>query len=126
MILTIIIISIAVLFSLIVFRQSSEKKKYQDTVYQSNLKQITEFFNLIQTLSDYVTWIQRDQIKSKYSAAGDFFKNKANVYKKEETVKRFNYFFGDFDNYITQYNQNYVYTQKVKLKQYFDNIEGKK
>jgi DNA helicase-4 len=126
MILTIIIISIVVLFFLFVFRQSLERKKYQDTVYLSNLKQITEFIDLTQTLSDYVTWVQRDQIKSKYSAVGQFFKNKTNFYEKEETVKRFNEIFGDFDNLIVRYNQNYVNAQKEKLRLYFDNIEGKK
>jgi len=126
MILTIIIISIAVLFFVFVFRQSLEKKKYLNTVYLSNLQQITSFFDTIQTLSDYVTWVQRDQIKSKYSAVGQFFKNKSIFYKKEENVKKFNEIFSDFDNYIIRYNQNYVITQKEKLKQYFDNIEGKK
>lgn len=125
MILTIIIISITVLIFIIVFRQSLEKKKYQNTVYLSNLKQIADFIDLTQTLSDYVTWIQRDQIKLKYSAVNQFFKNKTNFYKKEKTVKRFNEIFGDFDNYIVRYNQNYVNTQKEKLSQYFDNIEGK-
>ena len=80
MILTIIIISIVVLIFLIIFRQSLEKKKYVDTVYLSNLKQITDFFDLTQALSDYVTWVERDQIKLKYSAIGQFFKNKTNFY----------------------------------------------
>jgi DNA helicase IV len=126
MILIIIIISIAVLFLSIVFFQSLERKKYSDTVYLSNLKLINEFIDLLQTLSDYVTWVHRDQIKSQYSAVGQFFKNKTNYYKKEETIKRFNEIYSDFDNYIVRYNQNYVQAQKEKLRQYFDNIEGKK
>jgi DNA helicase-4 len=125
MTLTIIIIAVALLVFLIVFRQSLEKKKYQDTTYLSNLQQIPLFFYTIQTLNDYVTWVQRDQIKSKYSAVGQFFKNKSNFYKKEESVKKFNEIFSDFDNYIVRYNQNYVHTQKEKLSQYFDDIEGK-
>ena len=111
---------------MIVFRQSSEKKKYQDIVYLENLQLIAEFFDVIQSLNDYVTWVQRDQIKTKFLAVGRYFKNKTNFYKKEETVKRFNEIFGDFDNYIVRFNKNYVNTQKEKLSQYFDNIEGKK
>jgi DNA helicase IV len=125
MILIIILISIAVLVFLIVYRQLLEKKKYQDTTYLSNLQQISSFFDTILTLNDYVTWVQRDQIKSKYSSVGQFFKNKSNVYKKEESVKKFNEIFSDFDNYIVRYNQNYVRTQKEKLNHYFDDIEGK-
>jgi len=123
MILIVIIISIVVL---LLFQQSSEKKKYQNTIYQSNLEQATKFLNHIQTLRDYVTWVERDQVKLKYSIAGQFFKNKTDYYKKEEIVKRFNEVFENFDNYIVSYNKNYVKTQKENLKQYFDNIEGKK
>ena len=110
----------------IVFRQLPDKKKYQDTVYLGNLQLISEFIGLIQSLNDYVTWVQRDQIKTDFSGVGKYFKNKTNFYKKEETVKRFNEIFSDFDNYIVRFNNNYVYTQKEKLSRYFDNIEGKK
>ena len=126
MILTIIIASIAVLIFLIAFRQLSENKKYQDIVYLNNLQQIVEFIDIIHTLNDYVTWVQRDKIKTKYFAVGQYFKNKTKFYKKEENVKIFNEIFGNFDNYIFSYNKNYVFTQKEKLKQYFDNIEGNK
>jgi len=119
-------IAIALLMLFIVFRQSLEKKKYQDTTYLSNLQQTASFFFTVQTLNDYTTWVQRDQIKSKYAAIGQFFKGRTNFYKKEETVKKFNEIFSDFDNYIVRYNQNYVCTQKEKLHQYFDDIEGKK
>ncbi|MDC6390977.1 UvrD-helicase domain-containing protein [Maribacter sp. PR1] len=111
---------------LLFFHQWLEKKKYQDNEYLRNLQLATKFLAHIQTLNDYVTWVQRDQIKSEYSAVGQFFENKTNFYKKEETVKRFNQVFGNFDNYIATYNRNYVATQKEKLKKYFDNIEGKK
>lgn len=126
MTLTIIIIAVALLVFFSLFRQSLEKKKYQNTTYLTNLQQIASFFDTIQTLNDYVTWIQRDHIKSKYSAVGKYFKNKSNFYKKEESVKKFNEIFSDFDNYIVLYNQNYVSSQKEKLNQYFDDIEGKK
>jgi len=126
MTLTISIIAIALLVAFIVYRQSLEKKKYHDSTYLSNLHQITLFFDTIQALDDYVTWVHRDQIKSTYSSVGKYFKNKTYFYKKEETVKQFNEVFNDFDNYISQYNQNYVRTQKEKLNEYFDNVEGKK
>jgi len=126
MILTISIIGIVVLLLFIFFRQSLEKKKYQDTFFINKLQQVIEFIDRIQKLSDYVTWVERDQIKSKYSGVGQFFRSKTNFYKKEVIVKQFNDIFGDFDVYIDRYNQTYVKTQKEKLKQYFDNIEGKK
>lgn len=124
--LTISIIVIALFVTFIVYRQSLVKKKYQDTTYLSNLQQIASFFVTIQVLNDYTTWVQRDQIKSKYSAIGQFFKSKTDFYKKEESVKIFNEIFNDFDNYIIRYNQNYVRSQKEKLNKYFDDVEGKK
>ncbi|HNB81963.1 MAG TPA: UvrD-helicase domain-containing protein, partial [Chitinophagaceae bacterium] len=125
MTLTISIIAIVMLMAFLVYRQALEKKKYIDSTYLTNLQKIISFFDTIQNLDDYVTWVYRDQIKSTYSAVGKFFKNKTNFYKKEETVKQFNEIFSDFDNYIAQYNQNYVRTQKEKLNQYFDDVEGK-
>jgi len=126
MTLAISIIAIALLVAFIVYRQSLEKEKYQDGTYLFNLQQIASFFDTIQSLNDYVTWVQRDQIKATYSAVGKYFKSKTNFYKKEKTVKDFNEIFSDFDNYIVRYNQNYVRKQKEKLNQYFDDIEGKK
>jgi DNA helicase-4 len=123
--LTISIIVAVLLAFYIVNQQLREKKKYQDTKYLYNLQQITSFFDTFQSLRDYVTWVQRDQIKSKYSAIAHFFKRKTNFYKREESVKKFNDIFNDFNNYIVRYNQNYVHTQKEKLNQYFDDIEGK-
>jgi DNA helicase-4 len=125
MVLTIsVAIALVVLF--IIFRQSLEKKKYQDTTYLSNLQQIASFFETVQSLNDYVTWVHRDQIKSQFSEVGNYFNSKTNFYKKEEIVKKFNEIFNDFDNYIVRYNQNYVLTQKEKLNHYFDDVEGKK
>jgi DNA helicase-4 len=126
MILTISVISILVLLFFIIFRQLLENKKYHNTFYISKLQQVHEFLHYIQTLEDYVTWVERDQIKLKYSTVGQFFKNKTNFYKKEESVKKFNEISGNFDNYVVGYNTNYVNTQKEELRHYFDNIEGKK
>jgi len=120
-----IIILIIGLVLIITFLQRSEKSKYQNTIYQDNLRLITEFIDFIDAFADYITWVQCDQIKAKYATAGAFFKNKTNFYDKEVRVKKFNEIFVDFDHYIVQYNQSYIRQQKEKLKQYFDNIEGK-
>ena len=60
---------------IIVFRQLLQKNKYQDPVYLNNLKLITEFICLVQSLNDYVTWVQLDQIKANFSAVGKYFQN---------------------------------------------------
>lgn len=126
MTLIIIIFSFSALLFFIVFHQLQEKKKYKESKYLVNLDQVKNFIDHIQNLSDYITWVERDQIRTKYSSAGQFFKNKTNFYKKEETVKKFNDIFEDFEKYIVQYNKNYVSSQKEKLNAYFDNIEEKK
>lgn len=125
MIWTLIIIS-SIIISLVIGYRQLEKKKYNDTTYLSNLQDISLFFDTIQRFDDYVTWIQRDKIKTRFSPVGQFFKNKSNFYKKEENVKKFNDTFQNFDNYILAYNKNYVLSQKEKLNPYFDDIEGKK
>jgi DNA helicase-4 len=121
-----IIISVALLIAFFIFRQNLEKKKYIDPTYLSYLQQISSFFNTIESLNDYITWVQRDQIKSEFAAIGNYFRNKTIFYKKEESVKRFNEVFNDFDNYIVTYNKNYISSQKQILHTYFDDIEGKK
>ncbi len=125
MILTLILLSAILIGFLIVYRQVTEKKKYLDIAYVSNIAQIVLFFETIQRLDDYVTWVQRDQIKKQFSAVGKYFDNKSNFYKKEENVKKFNAVFQDFDNYIITYNRNFVLSQKEQLSHYFDDIEGK-
>lgn len=125
-ILPLLIVLVVTITFVIIFRHLSEKRKYQDPTYLQNLQKINEFIGLLESLDDYITWVYRDEIKVKYSAVGQYFKNKTNFYKNEETVKRFNDIYGNFDNYIRQYNRNYVAAQKEKLKHYFDNIEGKK
>ena len=120
------IIITALLVFYIVFRQMLEKNKYKDPTYLYNVQQIASFFDTIQIFNDYVTYVERDQIKLKHAVIGQFFKSKTNFYKKEESVKKFNTVFQDFDNYIADYNKSYVQTQKENLTLYFDNIEGKK
>lgn len=123
----ILILIFAIIIGILIFyRKLAEKKKYHDTTYLSNLQQISSFFDMIERFDDYVTWVQRDQIKSRFYAVAQYFKHKSSLYKKEENVKKFNDIFQDFDNYIINYNKNYVLSQKAKLSQYFDDIEGKK
>lgn len=126
MTLTLIVISAIIIGVLIFYRQLVEKKKYQDTTYLSNLQKLSSFFDTIKKFDDYFTWVQRDQIKTRFSDIGQYFKNKSNFYKKEEAVKKFNDIFQDFDNYVATYNRNYVLSQKEKLNLYFHDIEGKK
>jgi DNA helicase-4 len=83
------------------------------------------FFELVDKLDDYITWVKRDEIKTQFSSIGRFFKNKTKYYSKVDEVRKFNEIFGDFDNYIVKYNQEYVTSQKERLKHYFDDIEGK-
>src|SRR5690606_22117394 len=126
MILSITILSIVLIVIRIAYKLLSEKKKYHEPIYLQNLRAVCTFLDLIRSLDDYVTWVQRDQIKSECASLGKFFKNKTNYYKKEVKVKSFNEIFGDFDNYIIHYNKAYIDTQKKRLQSYFDNIEGKR
>lgn len=120
------IVSVAALLFFVVFHRLQEKKKYQNVDYLNHLRQAAEFIVLIENLDDYLTWMERDGIKYKYSSAGKFFKNKTNYYKNQEIVKKFNSIFEDFNYYTIKYNQDYVRAQKEKLQLYFDHIEGKK
>ena len=122
---TLVILFVIISF-LIVFKLLTESRKYRHPIYLSKLQQIPSFFDTIQSFDDYATWIQRENIKTKYSDIGQYFKGKSDFYKKEESVKKFNEIFQNFDNYIVSYNKNYVKTQKEKFSQYFDDIEGKK
>ncbi|MCC9063678.1 UvrD-helicase domain-containing protein [Flavobacterium piscisymbiosum] len=121
-----IIILSTLVFLIVVHNQNLQKKKYQDKKYLTNLNEAQSFINYIENLNDYITWVERDRIKSEYASAIHFFKNRTNFYKKEQTVKVFNDIFEDFDKYIVQYNKNYISTQKEELKLFFDTIEEKK
>lgn len=122
----IVIFSITILIIVyIIFRYKSEKNKYNNAIFKENLVQISLFFELIDKLDDYITWVKRDEIKTQFSTIGKFFKNKTKYYSKVDEVRKFNEIFGDFDNFIVKYNQEYVNSQKERLKHYFDDIEGK-
>ena len=82
MILSLIIFSTLMISSLIIFRQLTSKKKYQNPTYLSNLQQIYLFFDLILGFDDYVTWVQQNQIKKQFYSVIKYFKYKSNYYKK--------------------------------------------
>jgi len=126
MIVNLIIIIATLSGCVFVYLRYKAQIKYEDPTYLSNLQQIPLFFNTIQRFDDYITWVQRDKIKNEFAAIGKYFKNKSNFYKEEERVKKFNDIFQDFDHYIATHNKNYVLSQKERLNQYFDDIEGKK
>lgn len=111
---------------LFLYRKLTANNRYQDATYLSRLEEIPVFFETIAQFNDYVTWVQRDQIKRQFRDVGKYFENKSNFYKKEELVEKFNTVFGNFDNYIVSYNKGYVLSQKESLALYFDDIEGKK
>lgn len=114
-----------IILVIIVIRYRSAKKKYEHPTYLQHLETIKAFIEEVNSFDDYVTWITRDGIKTRYAVAGRYFKNKTNYYKKESTVQEFNTIYGDWDQYIKQYNRDYVSAQKEKLEGYFNDIEGK-
>ena len=75
MLILIIIIVLTICF-LIVYRQFIIKNKYQNITYLNSLEQISLFFDTIQKFDDYVTWVQRDQIKKQFSVIICVFVNK--------------------------------------------------
>ncbi len=103
----------------------SSKKKYSSPDFLTHLQLAKEFLTLFHSLTNYITWPQRDQLIAKYADSGKFFRNNSNYYKKEESVALFNDLYEYFDLHIRNYNQHYVKSQKDKLSSYFDNIEGK-
>jgi len=125
MVLAFIISLFLILIILFFYSNFLETKKYKDTTFLTNLKKSKEFLETINNFNDYITWVQRDSVKSEYDSIGNFFKNKTLFYKNEETIKKFNDVFQNFVVFIDSYNKNYVITQKKYLKDFFENIEGK-
>gem|GEM_PF-4993151 len=69
MVSTLIIILFVVIGVVIGYRQL-DRKKYDDSTYLSNLREISLFFDTIQQFDDYVTWVERDRLKIQFSAVG--------------------------------------------------------
>ena len=126
----VVIIIITSSISILIFRELKflylEKKKYTDSLYLSNLEKIEMFFETLQSINDYITWIKRDEIKLEYSDLKNYFKGKTHFYEKENKVEKFNDVISDFDNYIEKANNKYVSLQLEKFDNYFDDVEGKK
>ena len=87
MIWTLIIFSLITISLLIIYRQLTEKKKYQDTTYLSKLLEINSFLDTLQRFDDYVTWIQREKTKTKFSDIGKYFKANPVIIKKKKVLK---------------------------------------
>ena len=121
----ILLIAVILIIALVVYYYIVEKNKYENPIYNEHLTTIDLFFETLEQLNDFVTWVQSDAIKKQFSAVGSYFKNKSTFYKKEEKVKRFNEIYHNFESYIHQYNTSYVKSQKEKLQLYFNDIEGK-
>lgn len=67
----------------------SEKNKYRNPKLFSNLEQIRLFFETIENLDDYITWVHRDQIRLKFQPVAKFFKYKIRYYRKEKSIGDF-------------------------------------
>lgn len=119
------IIAIILLISVFAYKRISDNKRYQDTVYLQYLERITLFLNMINSLDEYLTWVERDKIKVEFSDIGIFFKNRDIYYKKEDRVRQFNEIFQDLNFFTINYNKKFVINQKEKYRRFFDDIEGK-
>ena len=123
---TLIVTSIALLIFVFAYLKFTGGKKYKDQTYLINLQQIVEFFDVINKFDNYVTWVEGDNIKSNYDSVYKYFKLKVRYYSKEERIKDFISTIEYFDSYIADYNAEYIKKQKEILRDYFDDIEGKK
>ena len=54
-------------------RHQSAKKKYEQPNYLQHLETINAFIEEVNSFNDYVTWVARDGIKSRYALAGRYF-----------------------------------------------------
>ena len=99
-------IAVIIFIALLVYYYKVEKNKYENPIFREHLISIDLFFEVIEQLDDYVTWVERDAIKKRFSAVSSYFKYKTTFYKKEEKVKRFNELYQGFDSYIINYNKS--------------------
>jgi len=116
---------VAIIILYFYYQNWIEKKKYEKPVYLKNLEEAKSFLRQIENQNDYITWVERDEILSNYNIIGKFFKGKTNYYKKEKVVEHFNEIYQNFHGFVKKYNRNFVEAEKVRLVDYFDNIEGK-
>ena len=98
---------------------------YKNPDYLSNLIQLKEFLKEIESFNDYVNWVKKKEVSGAYANIRKFFKNKSNYYREEPLVKKFNEIYENFDEFIDEYNNSFVNSQKEKLKLFFGDIENK-
>ena len=124
----VVLLFLAAIVIIIKFFQTQklrEVEKYQDPAFLKNLRKIDESLEQINHSNDYITWKKRDEILKKYEETSDFFRGKSKFYKKQPRVRRFNDTYGNFAEFIKNYNREYVAAQKQLNRDFFDNIEGK-
>jgi len=59
-----------IILAIVVIRHRSAKKKYEHPTYLQHLATIKTFIEEVNSLNDYVTWVARDGIKTRYAVAG--------------------------------------------------------
>ena len=62
-----------IILAIVVIRYRSAKKKYEHPAYLHHLATIKIFIEEVNSLNDYVTWVARDGIKTRYALAGRYF-----------------------------------------------------
>lgn len=107
------------------FRQKSKTKGADDPELLNNLQQAHDFLQNLDTFSDYVTWVQREHIKTHYAELRSYFRRNKRLTRKESVVARFIEIYDDLEGFVAEHNQRYVSSQKDRLSSFFDNIEGK-
>ncbi|MDR2709566.1 MAG: UvrD-helicase domain-containing protein [Elusimicrobiota bacterium] len=112
-------------FSLGFVYKMCEQRKYSNEVYLKNLEKAKQFINLLDCLSGYITYLQRDNLLAAYAEAAAFFNAKDSYYKREPIVKKFNELFKNMHVFIRDHNEKYVHESLKKYESFFDNIEGK-
>jgi len=85
---SILLLLYILLIAIVLHRHRSAKKKYDHPEYLQYLETIKTFIKEVNSFNDYVTWVARDGIKTRYALAGRYFINKTNYYKKEPTVTK--------------------------------------
>lgn len=119
------LIAVFVAIKLFQIHKARETEKYNNKIFLKNLHKIDGFLEQIAHFNDYVTWKKRDEILKKYEKISDFFRGKSKFYKKQPRVRRFTDTYGNFTEFIKNYNREYVAAQKQLNRDFFDNIEGK-
>ncbi|MBC8883347.1 hypothetical protein H9X57_07620 [Flavobacterium piscinae] len=76
-----ILLIIALLY-FVIFLPWLKQKKYQNPTYLTHLAQISLFFDTLDQLDDYVTWVHRDALKNSLKQLGSTLNPKHPIIKK--------------------------------------------